>query len=368
LGVEDQSTPPGPVEIEVNVFGPGFGESILVHIGQDRWVIVDSCRDSATRRPAPLLYLDRIGVDASNSVIRVIASHWHDDHVRGLTEIVRTCQKAQFCSSAALTREEFLEIVETYATANQGAAKSGTSEMHDIMRLLQARAGGGGPNPKSLLEDSLIFRGSGNDLVPCEIRTLSPSSAEFAVFLQEMTGLMPSVLQPKRRLSPVYPNNASVVTYFEFDGFSVLLGADLEEHGHHDRGWSAILASQTRPTVLSSLFKVPHHGSSNGHSQPVWDDLLATPISVITPWTRGSGLPQVGDISRVRGKSSGLFITSSILAPSARKRTPIVERQIREMGIRLRTTEPRTGHVRLRRSAGSSLWKHALFDGAFQVP
>jgi hypothetical protein len=52
-------------EIEVTVFGPGFGESILMHLGKNCWAIVDSCIDKATKNPAALSYLEQIGVDAS---------------------------------------------------------------------------------------------------------------------------------------------------------------------------------------------------------------------------------------------------------------------------------------------------------------
>ena len=38
---------PTAQEIEVSTFGPGFGESIVVHAGNNEWVIVDLCIDSA---------------------------------------------------------------------------------------------------------------------------------------------------------------------------------------------------------------------------------------------------------------------------------------------------------------------------------
>ena len=41
-------------EIEVSLFGPGYGESIVLHLGENLWLIVDSCLDPLTRDPAPL--------------------------------------------------------------------------------------------------------------------------------------------------------------------------------------------------------------------------------------------------------------------------------------------------------------------------
>lgn len=91
------STPPGEREIEVSVFGPGFGECLVIHAGHGDWIVVDSCLDVATREPAALTYLKALQVDPS-AVRRIIATHWHDDHVRGLGKLLRACANAlQLC-------------------------------------------------------------------------------------------------------------------------------------------------------------------------------------------------------------------------------------------------------------------------------
>lgn len=71
---------PGRDLIEVSIFGPGKGESVLVHLGQNQWIIVDSCIAPRTREIPALEYLDQIGVDASTQVRLIVATHAHDDH------------------------------------------------------------------------------------------------------------------------------------------------------------------------------------------------------------------------------------------------------------------------------------------------
>ncbi len=39
---------PGQDIIEVSIFGPGKGEPILVHLGRNEWIIVDSCINART--------------------------------------------------------------------------------------------------------------------------------------------------------------------------------------------------------------------------------------------------------------------------------------------------------------------------------
>jgi glyoxylase-like metal-dependent hydrolase (beta-lactamase superfamily II) len=105
---------PEPSEIEVSLFGPGYGESIVLHLGANVWFIVDSCIDPATGEPAPLEYLRQIRIEPAIAVRQVIATHWHDDHIRGLGRIVASCEAAEFVCSAALRQPEFLTLVTAY--------------------------------------------------------------------------------------------------------------------------------------------------------------------------------------------------------------------------------------------------------------
>jgi glyoxylase-like metal-dependent hydrolase (beta-lactamase superfamily II) len=74
-----RAVPPRADELEVSIFGPGYGECILVHLGRGQWMIVDSCRDQRNRRQPAIKYLERIGCDPSEVVRVVVATHWHND-------------------------------------------------------------------------------------------------------------------------------------------------------------------------------------------------------------------------------------------------------------------------------------------------
>src|SRR5258707_5632727 len=92
----DRRSPTGAYEIEVSVFGTGFGESIVVHMGMNRWMVVDSCRDPETRSPMPLEYLAEIGVDLADSIKLIVATHWDDDHIDGIGELFYRAKSAVF--------------------------------------------------------------------------------------------------------------------------------------------------------------------------------------------------------------------------------------------------------------------------------
>ena len=68
---------PGPKakEIEINIFGPGYGEGSVIHVGSNIWIIIDSCIDTASKEPVTLSYLRSIGVNPEESVRLIIATH-----------------------------------------------------------------------------------------------------------------------------------------------------------------------------------------------------------------------------------------------------------------------------------------------------
>ena len=71
-GLTPSRNSPESDEIEVNIFGPGYGECVLIHIGNGKWVVVDSCVDRDSQ-PAALTYLRSIGSDPSEAVCLIIA-------------------------------------------------------------------------------------------------------------------------------------------------------------------------------------------------------------------------------------------------------------------------------------------------------
>ncbi len=102
--------PPPPDVVECSLFGPGVGVCKVIHLGHGRWAIVDSCLDRDSRKPAALVYLEQIGVAASD-VSLVIASHWHDDHIQGLPQVLAACNRARFVCSAAMNCKELWSLL-----------------------------------------------------------------------------------------------------------------------------------------------------------------------------------------------------------------------------------------------------------------
>jgi hypothetical protein len=153
---------------------------------------------------------------------------------------------------------------------------------------------------------SCVLRIPGKDLShgqDCEVWTLSPSSHELARFYTGLAAMMPATGITRPRAWSARPNDLAVVTLVRVGDVALLLGADLENASDKRLGWEAVLNHAGRPRSIAAVFKVSHHGSSNGHSDRVWKEMLfAQPIAVVTPYVcLKNPLPTTEDTKRIGG-------------------------------------------------------------------
>ena len=350
--------PPNADEIEVSLFGPGYGECILVHIGNHKWVIVDSCFDTE-RHPAALEYLRKLGSNPSEAVCLVVATHWHDDHIRGMGELVEVCDKAAFSCAAALGKEEFLSALAALERRPATATGSGLRELYRVFSLLAERSA----TCNYAISNRLIYTQD-----DCMIWSLSPSDRAFETFLQQIGQLVPREPESKKRVPSLMPNEAAVVLLVSVCNSTILLGADLEK-----RGWLEILDDYKHPDYKPSVYKVPHHGSHFSHEERVWSEILdKDPIAALTPWRRaGRELPTQADSHRILSYSSRSYVTAAredASGVSTLRRNNTVDKTIRESGARIRTVGHSSGMIRLRKKVNSPAdWRIEKFGSACRL-
>jgi hypothetical protein len=219
---------PDPDQIEITLFGPGYGECIVAHIGANKWIVVDSCIDTATGEPASIRYLNDLRVDPG-AVVRVVATHWHDDHIRGMARQVEVFENARFCASPALTRQEFLATIISYNSRHGIVVGSGASEMCKVLDLLRVRAGTTTSMRFSWALDPDPPRCRVWSRAECRVITLSPSDKQFERFLLNLGKMAPVPHAAKKRIPDQDPNDLSVAILISIGDQAVLLGADLEE-------------------------------------------------------------------------------------------------------------------------------------------
>lgn len=345
--------PPRADEFELTVFGPGYGECIVVHTGEGSWIVIDSCVDKKGN-PLAISYLKGVGVDLAKDVKLIVATHWHDDHIRGISKLVNSCSKASFSCAAVLLEKEFLAATEKMENENPSVSGSGAREIYHTFAHFEESRG----SPIFALARLLIL-----ERKECKVWALSPSHNDFRRFLDKIRAMVPQNNQLKnRRFTSLSPNDVSVVLRIEVRDFVVLLGADLET-----KGWRRILESNTPYPKKASVFKVPHHGGESADHPHVWEYLLTTkPIAIIAPWSRGGKfLPTPDDAERILTYAQDAYVTARPKTDPTPKRDKRVERGIREVGAQLRAITPSSGTVRLRCTIGKDQeWTVEKFGSA----
>ena len=348
---------PNHNEFEFTLLGPGYGECVVLHVGNGNWVVVDSYADS-NGIPIAIKYLEGMGFDPAQSVILIVATHWHDDHIRGIANLVEICPNAKFCCATVLCDKEFLAVADALEKRPIAVAGSGVREIYRIFsRFINL-----GLQPVYALADRCVFA---HDMG--KIWSLSPSDAKFQDFLRSVSRMLPSSGHPKKRIPSLSPNKTAIALWLEFGKIVVLLGADLDK-----RGWMDILESTGRPEGRASAFKVPHHGAKSGHEPAVWERMLEPdPLALLAPWCRGGRvLPNQRDVERLVMLTSNGWSSSEISRSNNRpkRRKRMVERTIRESEIQLRPIDRSLSAIRLRRQIKmEEPWKVEKFGTACRL-
>jgi beta-lactamase superfamily II metal-dependent hydrolase len=348
------ATLPAHDEVEVSVFGPGVGEAAAVHLGNGRWLLVDSCRDSRTQSVATLSYLKSLDLDPATCVDWVVATHAHDDHIDGFAETVRACGQAEVVVSGASTAEEFFAIsrigerFDFYDTRWRIY-----SEMREVFSAIESRrrtgtlhfAEAGMVLPMSTRSDpeqpSLVF--------------LAPSGAARLQSAKVFGRLFQAAVSAEAGARPVPsrdPNQFSIALSIRCLGHLLLFGGDVK-NGSANWGWRhamTILHDEDR----YEFFKVSHHGDDKAHLDELWaDQLIDDCVCVVTPF-RSSHRPRDTDLARMRITGRAVYLTAKsgdIPKATTVRRTAAdlgpLARGVREVGGMM-------GHVRFRHRQGQA--------------
>lgn len=346
---------PQATEAEITVFGPGYGESVVVHFGDDRWFIVDSTLGNRDGEPASIRYLRSLGVELENAVELIVITHWHDDHIRGAVATIDACPRAKICVSQALTEKEFQKFAGALSSNTQSAHGSGVDEFIGVVeRMMMA---GRGPHRGSQ-DKRILSIGAGHlsHAQSFELWTLSPSDFQTTVSEAKFAERQPEAGKAVKRAVPTGPNNHSVALWLVFGDANVILGADLETTPDPRAGWDSVVLSKNRPQGQVDYLKVPHHGSITGHHNGLWENVLEeNPVTVITPWNRNKGLPLASDIERLGRLTGRLFLTAPTNSLVRAKHDHDVEKLMRKFGVKTYRHPSQIAAVTARRGLEGSL-------------
>ena len=336
-------TDSNPKCTEVSIFGGGVGECIVIKLEENVWMIVDSCRDPKSKKPMAIKYFEEQGINYKNCVKYIMATHWHDDHIKGMADLVEKCPLAKIVVSIALHKDEFYSLVssnENHDLVLKGKT-SGIREFYKIFNFLKSNN----------FKERLIWAKCNQTIYKntnVEISSLSPSDKEITLAMERIALFLPEIKKSLRTIpyKKRESNHTAIVTFVKIADLKLLLGADLEESSDPACGWRAIISNSIHLEKGIKLIKVPHHGSQNAHSETIWEDyLLKDGVAIMTPFSR-SGLPKNDDIDRITHFLKESYCTSSPQTKRIKNQNKTVAKTIKESTKSYRLFKESMGQVK----------------------
>jgi beta-lactamase superfamily II metal-dependent hydrolase len=354
-------------EITLLGTGGGYGESIVIHLGGQNWIVVDSCINPNTKECLPLEYLKKIGVNISSDVKLIICSHWHDDHILGLSLLLDACQSAKFVITRTSDRKKFLQLLSLdYKKLEKESTNSSTIELNRCLEIIQKR----GTSISEASNGKIIYTVQQPDF-SSQVIALSPSDYSIELFNTEISTLLTEFGPTNRRIVCNTPNSKCIVLYFKLGEHRALLGSDLETNTDNRLGWANIIEFNSPIDKRSSLYKAAHHGSRNGNDERIWTQLLVNnPVTILSPYNKGTMLPKNDMIELMKMKSDKIYLTSNpVISEKPKKRDPEFEKLLITFKQRLKEVRFRNGIINCRISLMdiNDTWKISLLDNAYKL-
>jgi len=367
----NRAIPPDPQELEVSIFGPGFGECVVLHLGNGHWGVVDSCLDPPSKRAAALQYLESLAVDIRTGLQFVVATHWHDDHMQGIGDVFQQARAAVFICTAAVRESDFSNVLGAWSGTRFLAGGSGVDELHRVFEELKKRQPDTRyPTPRLASVNKLLWERLNKP--SARVTALSPSDAAVMTTMARLRLAAPKSSGARRRIPNLKPNDASVVLSVEVEQHHVLLGADLEVRQDRGLGWMAIVDGIGVETARHQVFKVAHHGSPNADHDEVWSRMLMPrPWAATTPFVSGDvRLPSVNDCRRILTRTPNAYLTAPPQPSRFRDPNRTVEKTVNEATVSAHFVPGKYGQVRLRKrieQPAETAWRVELFGHALSM-
>jgi hypothetical protein len=236
------------------VHGPGFGESVVVRVPPDTWIVLDGCHIGG-HSPAAALLADHGGRWSC-----ALLTHPHLDHACGLDAVLALPGAGPLgCSDPRLSEPGSWE---SWSDPEE-LLRRGTLEQ--VMAVIQDRWSS---DPGSRWE---MRRNDRREIGEASLLVLHPD---------------PSALDAP----PTDPNRLSAALLVTWRGVRCLLGGDVI-----GRDWDEVShLFESADLARCAGLKMPHHGSTEA-VHGCWGDGAGDRLWIAAPFNKGGKLPSFGD-------------------------------------------------------------------------
>jgi beta-lactamase superfamily II metal-dependent hydrolase len=284
---------PSDHELRMVLFGPGYGESVVLGTAASGWVVIDSLaaddHNGETVNPAFCL-LDDAGVNWS----LLMLTHPHKDHAVGMAQLITRPDPGVLACV-----QKFVPVATDWDLTDEAGEDPGAT----------ATLG-----PK---EQALMAMRTRWDSLPKHQRWDPRAGKSWGLHDLELTCLWPTDPAVAKFKASDNPNTLSTALLVSWHEHRLLLGADV-----HSEQWEEIAGAVGDDVLANHLvMKVPHHGSENAVIDAL-NGITGDRLWVLTPWDEGAWrLPRFDDeqgVQLLHAQHPTLHLTSlPFRAPSA---------------------------------------------------
>ena len=269
--------PSGPV-LELFVLNAGYGESIVVHLPNGRWGVVD-CYAKSLEDPNSNLALQLLEEHGVTELEFLCLTHPHVDHFYGMTQILRRFSRIRlFWRFPHISADELLVL---YLLGNgkefeDKAATQEAEEFRNILQVVRERRNRRGSDKIRIKHGAL-----GVPIYPpgdleasnpgISIIGLAPCGDRVESYKEHLTKCFDETGRLRPRPPKLEANELSLGLLIKYGQSRIVLGGDVEESN-----WKEVLREWPRaglPDLGAHGVKVSHHGSTNGYCDGLWEAL-----------------------------------------------------------------------------------------------
>jgi hypothetical protein len=288
--------------------GAAKGESIVLQLPNGLWGVVD-CYARSLIHPntnPTLKFLRECGVEKLEFLC---LTHPHDDHYRGMSQILREFPVEYFWHCGAQSAAHFKKLViyfrkEAIKTGDQDAI----DDVDEYIRIwLEAgrKREAGTTRFKESRPATQLYPVPLDPDASLQIWGLAPSGDQTYDYHKAFATCVDDQRRFRARLPHSHHNRISVGLRIKFGTTRIILGGDVEKPG-----WLDVMKDARDADLAAHVVKVSHHGSENGYCDGLWPRFSAQgkPHALVTSYALHD-LPRLRALEHIGEYAQSILLT-----------------------------------------------------------
>jgi beta-lactamase superfamily II metal-dependent hydrolase len=283
--------------LSVAIFGPGEGESIVLRLPDGRVGVVDGCAQR-TYDPVRALLNDL----PVNRLAFVALTHPHEDHYKGLADLIRDFPPDELWKPPASARS--LEALLAVAPDDPALARpQDKDQLKGFLGALKVHRRRGRIRRLGAQTELMRAEVDGKQL---RVVACGPAENDTDQADEDIYKALLNIQQNKPPGKGMDPNRASGAILVEWGEARVLLAGDLCGKQGAAHGWDWLADQLCAPVQVVS---VAHHASEEAHHAGIWAQ-MAPKVAIVTPFhfAKANQPPRQAMLETLRDQPGGCAV------------------------------------------------------------